>query len=62
MERTGPTTAQVNTAINLIDTGQETLSQYAGTLIQSEQTIYSTLPALVTIDAYYRRDTVSPRH
>jgi hypothetical protein len=53
VERTGPTTAQVDSAINQIDTGQETLSQYAGNLIQSEQTLYSALPALVTIDAYY---------
>jgi hypothetical protein len=53
IERTAPTTDQVDQAINLIDTGQQTLSDYASSVIQSEQTIYSTLPALVTIDAYY---------
>jgi hypothetical protein len=53
IERTAPTTAQVNSAINQIDTGQQTLPQYASGLILSEQTLYSALPALVTIDAFY---------
>jgi hypothetical protein len=36
-----------------IDDGQTTLTQFESGLIDSEQTLYTTLPALVTIDAFY---------
>jgi len=51
--RTQPTTAVVNQTVTQIDTGQTTLAQFESRLIASDQALYTTLPTLVTIDAYY---------
>ena len=51
--RTFPTTSVLGQTVNAIETGQMTLAQFDSELISSEQTLYTTLPALVTIDAFY---------
>jgi hypothetical protein len=47
-----PSTSAAQTAAQL-DTGQTTLAQYESNLITSEQALYTTVAALVTIDAFY---------
>ena len=51
--RTQPSADLVNQTLAQIDAGQLTLAQYEAGLIASDQALYTTLPALVTIDAYY---------
>jgi hypothetical protein len=51
--RTSVTTAAADPAAIQIDDGQTTLPQFENGLIASEQAVYTTLPALVTIDAFY---------
>ena len=51
--RTVPTSAYVTQTAAQIDGGQTTLANYENGLIASEQAMYSTLPALVTINAFY---------
>jgi uncharacterized repeat protein (TIGR03803 family) len=51
--RTQPSTDLVNQTLAQIDAGQTTLAQFETGLIASDQALYTTLPALVTIDAYY---------
>jgi autotransporter passenger strand-loop-strand repeat protein len=51
--RTQPTAALISQTLSQIEAGQVTLAQFESGLINSEQAIYSTLPALVTIDAFY---------
>lgn len=49
----GATGAAATAEAALINAGQQTLIEYDSSLISLEQTLYTTLPALVTIDAYY---------
>ena len=42
-----------------IDSGQTTLAAYESGLATSEQTVYTTLPALVTIDAFYNATPIA---
>jgi hypothetical protein len=51
--RTQPGTDLVNQTVAQIDAGQTTLAQYESGLIASDQALYTTLPVLVTIDAFY---------
>ena len=51
--RTPASPAQTSQTVGQIEAGQTTLAQFESSLIASEQAIYTTLPALVTIDAYY---------
>ena len=51
--REPPSTALLVQTITQIEDGQTTLAQFETGLIASEQAFYSTLPALVTIDAFY---------
>jgi hypothetical protein len=51
--RTAPSPTVANQAAAQIDAGQTTLAAFEASLIAGEQTLYTTLPALVTIDAYY---------
>jgi hypothetical protein len=51
--RMQPSTAELALATNQIETGQQTLAQFDSGLIAGEQATFSTLPALVTIDAAY---------
>jgi hypothetical protein len=53
IERTQPSTAVLGPAFDQVATGQQTLAQYESGLIASEPTLYTALPALVTIDAFY---------
>jgi len=50
---TAPTTTLVNQTVGEIDAGESTLAQFASGLITSDRALYTTLPVLVTIDAYY---------
>ena len=51
--RTSPTAAYVTQNALQIDADQVTLVQFENGLIASEQAVYTTLAALVTIDAFY---------
>jgi hypothetical protein len=51
--RTQPSTALLNTTVTQIATGQLSLAQFENGLLGGEQAIETTLPALVTIDAFY---------
>jgi T5SS/PEP-CTERM-associated repeat protein len=51
--RVAPSAALVSQTVGQIEAGQTTLAQVESGLIASEQALYTTLPALVTIDAYY---------
>jgi hypothetical protein len=51
--RAAPIPATVDQAAAQIDAGQTTLADYEAGQIAIEQTLYTTLPALVTIDAFY---------
>lgn len=51
--RSSPTPVSADQVALQITAGQTSLAQYETGLITSEQAIYSTLPALVTIDAFY---------
>jgi hypothetical protein len=51
--RSAPPSTLANQTASEIDAGQATLASFDASLIASEQTLYTTLPALVTIDAYY---------
>lgn len=51
--RTAITQNYADQVASRIDEGQTTLAQFESGLIESEQALYTTLPALVTIDAFY---------
>ena len=51
--RTQPSGSLINQALTEIQDGQSTLAQFENALIASEPALYTTLPALVTIDAFY---------
>ena len=51
--RNQPTVALVNQIFTAIIAGQTTLAQFEVGLVRSAQALYTTLPALVTINAYY---------
>ena len=51
--RTQPDAILVSQAVSQIASGQLSLTQFENGLIAGEQTVWSTLPALVTIDAFY---------
>jgi hypothetical protein len=51
--RTAPIPATIDQAAAQIDSSQTTLAAFENSLIDNEQTMYTTLPALVTIDAFY---------
>ena len=51
--RTQPSAALVSQTAARIETGQTTLAQFESGLISGEEDIYTTLPALVTIAAFY---------
>jgi phospholipase/lecithinase/hemolysin len=51
--RTVPSVASVTQTVSLINAGSATLAAYENGLVSSEQAVFSTLPALVTIDAFY---------
>ena len=53
IQRTIPTAANISPAASQIDAGQTTLATFVNGLISSEQVVYTTLSALVTIDAFY---------
>jgi hypothetical protein len=50
----------VNQTVAQIEAGQTTLAQFESVLIASDQALYTTLPALVTIDASYDATPQSP--
>ena len=58
--RTPPASDYANQIGAQIDQGQTTLAQFETTLIGGEQAIWSTLPVLVTIDAFYGATPSSP--
>lgn len=48
-----PNPSIISEVVNEIQTGQTTLALFENSLIADELTLYTTLPALVTIDAFY---------
>jgi T5SS/PEP-CTERM-associated repeat protein len=51
--RTPASPTQISQTVSQIASGQTTLTQFESGLIASEQAVFTTLPALVTIDAFY---------
>jgi hypothetical protein len=51
--RTQPSTTLINQTLTEIQDGLSTPAQFENNLIASEPALYTTLPALVTIDAFY---------